>query len=114
MVWIAVTVHLPPAVQDFFDGKNTRNLPLALSGFSSDPVVKDEYHEYIGPDAIAEWLKSSTVQYDDQVTVQGIEADGTDVVVLGKVSGTFPGSPIILQFRFAIAEGKILQLAIAS
>ena len=109
-----MSITLPPAVQDFFDGKNARNLPLALSGFSSDPIVKDEHHEYIGPDAIAEWLKSSTVQYDDQVTVQGIEADGTDVVVLGKVSGTFPGSPIVLRFRFAIAEGKILQLAIAS
>lgn len=109
-----MSMPLPSAVQDFFSGKNARNLPLALSGFSSDPVVKDERHEYIGQNAIAEWLKSSTAQYDDQVIVQGIETDGTDVVVLGEVSGTFPGSPIVLRFRFAMAEGKISQLSIAS
>jgi SnoaL-like domain len=109
-----MSITLPSAVQDFFSGKNARNLPLALSGFSPDPVVKDEHHEYIGRDAIAEWLNSSTAQYDDQVAVQGSEADGTDVVVLGEVSGTFPGSPIVLRFRFAMAEGKISELAIGS
>ena len=105
---------LPPAVQYFLSGKNARDLPLALTGFSSDPVVKDEHHEYIGHDAIAEWLQSSTTQYDDQVRVQGVEADGADVVVLGEVSGTFPGSPIVLRFRFSMTEGKISQLFIAS
>ena len=108
-----MTMPLPPAAQDFFSGKNARDLPLALSGFSSHPVVKDEHHEYIGQDAIAEWLKSATAQYDDQVTVQGTEADGTDVVVLGEVSGTFPGSPIVLRFRFSMADGNISQLSIA-
>jgi SnoaL-like domain len=109
-----MSIPLPSAVQDFFSGKNARDLPLALSGFAPDSVVKDEHHEYIGRDAIAEWLNASTARYDDQVTVQGIEADGTDVVVLGEVSGTFPGSPINLRFRFAMAEGKISQLAIGS
>jgi hypothetical protein len=109
-----MTKPLPPAIQDFFDGKNARNWPLALSGFSHDAVVRDEHREYIGHDAIAEWLNSSTAQYDDQVTVQGIEADGAELVVSGEVSGSFPGSPIIFRFRFAMADEKISQLAIAS
>jgi SnoaL-like domain len=109
-----MTISLPPSVQDFFDGKNARNLPLALSGFSSNPVVKDEHHAYLGHDAIAKWLMASTAKYDDQVTVQSVEQDGSDIVVFGEVAGTFAGSPIVLRFRFSMADGKISQLAIAS
>ena len=107
---------LPPSVQAYFTGKNARDFALAVSGFASHAVVKDEHKDHVGLGEIAEWIKASTAAYDDQVTVQHIEADGApsegEVVVTGEVAGNFPGSPIVLRFRFGLADGLIERLAI--
>ncbi len=108
-----MTDTLPPAIDAYFKGKNARDIPLAVSGFSASAVVKDEHCDHVGPEAIGAWIKDSTAKYDDQVTVQSTTIEGEDVVVLGEVAGTFPGSPIRLRFRFNMQDEHIARLAIA-
>lgn len=108
-----MTETLPPPVQAYFTGKNARDFTLAVSGFAPDAVVKDEHRDHVGPTEIAAWVKASTAAYADHVTIQNVEADGADMVVSGEVAGNFPGSPIVLRFRFGLEEGLIARLAIA-
>ena len=103
---------LPACVHAYFTGKNARDFALAVSGFVAHAVVKDEHKDHVGVEEIAAWVEASTAAYDDQVTVQNVEADGADVVVTGEVAGSFPGSPIVLRFRFGLGEGLIARLAI--
>ena len=106
--------NLPPAVAAYFKGKNTRDIPLAVSGFADSAVVKDEHRDHVGPDAIGAWIKDSTAKYDDLITVQSAKTDGDSIVVLGEVAGTFPGSPILLGFQFTVQDNRIVRLAIAA
>ena len=107
-----MTDTMPASVEAYFTGKNARDFALAVSGFAAHAVVKDEHKDHVGLDEIRAWMESSTAAYDDQVTVQGVEGDGDDVVVTGEVAGSFPGSPIVLRFRFRVVDGLIARLAI--
>lgn len=107
-----MTDTLPHSVQAYFTGKNARDFAMAVSGFAARAVVKDEHKDHVGVAEIVAWVEASTAAYDDQVTVQNVESDGAEVVVTGEVSGNFPGSPIVLRFRFGLAEGLIARLAI--
>ncbi len=102
---------LPESIEHYFTGKNARDFALAVSGFASHAVVKDEHKDHVGVEEIAAWVKASTAAYDDQVTVQHDETDGAEVVVTGEVAGSFPGSPIVLRFRFGLEDGLIARLA---
>lgn len=108
-----MATNLPLSLSAYFTGKNARNFAQAVSGFAPDAVVKDEHRDHVGTEEITAWVEASTAAYDDQVTVRDVETDGNDVVVTGEVAGTFPGSPIVLRFRFTMADSLIRRLAIA-
>lgn len=107
------SLTLPKAIASYFEGKNTRDFPLAVSGFAPSARVKDEHRDHVGADAIAAWIADSAAKYDDQVTILSASTDTDHIVVTGEVAGTFPGSPIVLKFRFAVDGEQITQLAIA-
>jgi hypothetical protein len=104
---------LPSAIQSYFSGKNARDFTLAASGFSSSAVVKDEGRDHQGPDAIHTWVGATTAKYDDRADVRAVSCDGANVEVTAEVSGKFPGSPIVLRFKFTLDDGQISRLEIA-
>jgi hypothetical protein len=105
---------LPSAVENYFSGKNSRDFALAASGFSSSAVVKDEGRDHQGPDAIRTWIEATTAKYDDRAEVRAISSNGAHAEVTAAVSGKFPGSPIVLRFKFTLDDGQISRLEIAS
>lgn len=108
-----MSVSLPPAVQDYFAGKNARDLDRAVSGFAPTAVVRDEGGDHAGPVAIRAWIGDTVARYDDEAHVRSAAARGDDVEVVAGVSGTFPGSPIVLRFSFTLKDDRIVRLAIA-
>jgi hypothetical protein len=78
--------------------------------FTADAVVEDEGHEYKGVEAIRAWRTSvPAVRYD----VREPGSDGADVVAKAEITGDFPGSPVILSFRFTFtADERISALRI--
>ena len=106
------TPILPPPVASYFAHETTN--PEALSRcFTADGAVVDERHEYRGRDAIAQWNASTMAKTPFSTRVLAAERDGTDTVVVGRVSGDFPGSPVDLRFRFALQGDLITRLEIA-
>lgn len=66
-------------------------------------------------------MRNRTLAHDDdreiQFPIQTAELANTrdnETVVTVEISGTFPGSPISLDYHFAIASGKIASLTIDS
>lgn len=99
-------------VKAYFEGRNARNFEEALAGFSADAVVRDESRMHRGLDEITAWMHETIAAYDDRSELQAVENKGDNVIATAKVSGNFPGSPIILRYRFEIRDGTIASLEI--
>jgi len=104
---------LPTAIESYFSGKNMRDFTLAASGFSSSAVVKDEGHDHRDHDAIRTWIEATTAKYDDRAEVKAVSSNGANVDVTAEIRGKFPGSPIVLRFKFTLDDGQISRLEIA-
>lgn len=105
--------RLPPPVQNYFSGKNARDLTVAVSGFAQSAMVRDEGRDHTGPAAIRAWIEETIARYDDRADVRSAASRGDGVDVIAEVSGTFPGSPILLRFSFTVMDDQIVRLEIA-
>ena len=100
-------------VEAYFEGRNSRDLARALSGFSETAVVHDESRIHRGLQEIRVWMTETMSAYDDRSEVLNVETDGDTFIATARVSGNFPGSPITLRYRFATDRGLISSLEIA-
>ena len=107
-----MTVKLPRAINDYFDASNAHNLNSIVFCFSDGAVVCDEGKEFRGKEMIQDWIVKTIEKYKFQFEPVSIKDDNTDVVVAAEVSGTFDGSPITLDYHFAIEGDKIVSLII--
>jgi hypothetical protein len=80
--------------------------------FADSAVVRDEGRSIQGHAAIKEWQLETKKRY--QHTIQPLasaEKDGKTIVT-ARLAGSFPGSPIDVQFAFTVEAGKIVSLEI--
>jgi uncharacterized protein (TIGR02246 family) len=105
------TNPLPDAIAAYFTAQNRHDTEATLAAFSDDAVVTDEGAEHSGRDAIRAWIEDTTKKYSATMEPQDViqTGDATDVAVV--ITGTFPGSPLELDFFFTLRDGKIAALA---
>lgn len=107
------STNLPPVLRAYFDASNAHDIDLMVACFADDAKVRDEGEDVVGHAAIRKWKEKVTAKYNTTSDVLRHEAsEGADLVT-ARVSGTFPGSPIELTYRFALEGGRIASLAIA-
>ncbi|WP_127144970.1 nuclear transport factor 2 family protein [Pelagibacterium montanilacus] len=104
---------LPTSIENYFAGKNTKDYALAVSGFAPSAVVKDEGEDHVGPDAIRAWMEDTAARYDNRAEIKSTSGHGDHVEVSAEVTGSFPGSPIVLRFTFTLEDDQITRLSIA-
>jgi hypothetical protein len=107
-----MSAKLPKTVQTYVEAYNARNREAALACFSDDALVHDEAKDHRGRRAIAEWLGETLEKYQPLLTPDKVEGGDQKPVVSMTVSGSFPGSPVKLHFRFSLENGKIAVLII--
>lgn len=108
---VDMNAELPPAVAGFFRAHNTGQTEDFTSLFAADAVVRDEGHEHRGA-AIKGWIEQAIAQYRPQAEVLDAAASGDGLTVTAEVSGTFPGSPVQLRYRFGLKGDRIASLRI--
>ena len=105
--------HLPPAIRGYYDASNDHDIERLVACFAEDACVRDEGEDLVGHQAIRNWAIKVRDKYKTTSEVLSHDArDGADFVT-AKVTGTFPGSPIELTYRFGLEDGRIASLAIA-
>jgi len=104
---------LPRPVANYVAGANAQDADAVTACFSEGAVVRDEGRTRQGTSAIREWAEEVSRKY--RPTVEVIDAAETDgkMIVRGRVSGDFPGSPIDLRYAFTIEGEKIVRLEIS-
>jgi len=105
------TAKLPAVVTRFFDAVNRFDF-AAVDSFTADARVHDENRDHVGTDAIRAWIAETSQKY--RPTFEVLRAEGRDskITLSVRVSGDFPGSPIDLDYDFALRDGKISTLSI--
>jgi hypothetical protein len=82
--------------------------------FSENAVVIDERREHQGRRAIARWKAEATAKYHYTSEPLTIDVSGANAIVIARVTGDFPGSPVELRYRFALEDDKIARLEITA
>lgn len=107
-----MNIKLPAVIQTYVDASNNHDVEAILSCFSDEAVVHDEKEDHRGIRAIEAWIRSTIEKYRFQFRPLSAEEGDRTVVVATEVSGTFAGSPIMLDYHFEIDGNKILSLSI--
>lgn len=103
---------MQPLLTKYFQAANERDFDGQTTCFAEDARVYDEAEDHVGRAAIRAWIEETTQKYDQHLTVLGSrERDGNEVVT-ARVEGSFPGSPIELDFVFTLREGMIAALKV--
>jgi ketosteroid isomerase-like protein len=105
-------MKLPAVIDNYIRASNTHGVMSILSCFSEDAVVRDEGETLRGKKAIEGWIAKTIEKYKFQFKPLSVKEDDGEIVVSVEVSGTFPGSPVTLDYHFNLENEKILSLAI--
>ena len=108
-----MNANLPPVIAAFFHAHNTGQTDNFDELFTGDALVSDEAHEYRDA-AIKAWIDASIAKYKPVAYVTDLVEVGEQTIATAQVSGSFPGSPAQIRYRFTLKDGKIAALAIGS
>ena len=103
-----MTLQLPPVLERYFVAQNAHDIEAMVACFAPDAVVRDEGRDIVGTQAVRAWKMETSAKY--RITAEPIASrkENDRTVVAVTVSGTFPGSPANLTYRFGFsADGRI-------
>ena len=102
-------LELPAAIARYFDAQNAHNPDSVAACFEDDGTVRDESRTHVGREAIRAWQAGPVAGYE--VTAEPLEIGQEDgvTIVKARVSGKFPGSPIVLSHRFELAGVDLIR-----
>ena len=105
-------ISLPKSVAAYFAAEKAGDANAIARCFTNDGVVRDEGGTFTGKAAIERWNADARAKYHHTVVpLSATESDGV-IVVLARVAGDFPGSPVELQHAFRLDGGQIASLEI--
>jgi hypothetical protein len=107
-----MSISLRPPIDLYFTSENAHDPSVIDQCFAAGAVVRDEGKTIIGVVAIKAWRIETGERYHHIVEPLSVSTRDCKVVVLGKVSGDFPGSPINLEHIFEIEDGRIVSVEI--
>jgi hypothetical protein len=107
-----MTASLPPPLRDYFAATNAHDVAAMSAAFSEDASVRDEGSDHHGLTAIRAWMKETIEKYDYRVEPLESSRTGKMTSVLVSIRGRFPGSPVTVQYQFAVDGQKITFLEI--
>ena len=102
----------PPIALYYFASENTHDASAIGRCFASDATVRDENQTIRGLAAIRAWRSEAGRKYAHRVEPLEVAHNDGRIIVRGRVSGNFPGSPIVLDHIFALTGDRIVLLEI--
>jgi SnoaL-like protein len=101
-----INAKLPQPIADYFQAANAHNTDGVVAAFAEDALVTDENREHRGA-AIREWSDEVNKKYKPHAEVTDVAEVDDKTGVTADVSGSFPGSPVQLRYKFTLKGDKI-------
>jgi len=106
-------LNLPAAITSYVNAANLQDADAVARCFIDEAVVLDEGVERRGAAQVRAWAAEVSRKYHPVLEPLSVAATPAGIVVVGRVAGNFPGSPIELRYAFELAGQKIQRLEIA-
>ena len=107
-----MSISLPKPIAEYFAAEQAGDAARLARCFANDGVVHDEGGTFRGSTAIRDWNAAAREKYHHTVVpISSTVRDGSTIVV-GRVAGDFPNSPIELDHIFRLDGDKIALLDI--
>ncbi len=103
-------MNLPEVVTRLIEAQNNFDSTAYANCFNETAVVFDEGKTHIGKTAIKKWIDKANKEY--QAVMKPLEYSETEHTLKTEVSGTFPGSPIVMTYHYEFEDGLIQSLKI--
>ena len=107
-------VDLPIPVAIYIAAENSGDTEALAECFAKDAVVRDEGKTIKGLAAIKQWKAETKKKYQHTVEPVTVAQEDGKIIVTNRLAGNLPGSPIELEFVFALDGDKIASLEIVS
>ena len=107
-----MSIHLPAPINLYVQIENSGDVEALPECFAPGAIVRDEGHAYEGLAAIKRWKAGTKQKYNHTVEPLDVADRNGKTVLKAKLAGNFPGSPVTLEFRFVLEDGKIAALEI--
>jgi hypothetical protein len=104
--------EIPTIIESYFRASNTNDIEALVACFSPEATVIDENQTHRGTRQIKDWSVNVRKKFQFQTEILRAAKNPDGTTVTAKVSGSFPGSPVDLDFRFALQGNKITGLQI--
>ncbi|RYF35718.1 MAG: nuclear transport factor 2 family protein [Comamonadaceae bacterium] len=105
-------MKLPIPIQAYFDADRQGDGQAVAATFQPGAVVRDEGRTHAGRAAIRAWWEDAKARTPHVADPLEAVSDGSTTTVRARVSGAFPGSPVVLSFAFRLEEDCISALEI--
>ena len=106
--------NLPIPIATYIAAANQGEAEALAQCFAENAIVRDEGKTMKGLAAIQQWKAETRKKYQHTVEpLLCVQKDGKTIVT-NRLTGNFPGSPIELQFIFALDGDRIVSLEIRS
>lgn len=105
-------MNLPDVIANLVEAQKRFDSKAVAESFSETAVVFDEGKTHKGRTEIQQWNADTNKNYQTILNPINYEQTGKKGVLTTEVSGTFPGSPIVVKYNFEIEDGLIQQLKI--
>ena len=107
-------ISLMPIIQSYVAASNAHDVKSILACFADDAVVHDENATRRGKIDIERWASETIDKYKFHFRPLSAEHRADETVVSIEGSGSFPGSPVTLDYHFSVVNEKISSLIIDS
>jgi hypothetical protein len=107
-----MSLQLPVPIERYVQIANSDTPEAVPECFAPDAIVRDEGQTYEGVAAIKNWMATTKKKYGHTITPLELAERGGQSVLKARLAGSFPGSPITVNFNFVLAGEKIRALAI--
>jgi hypothetical protein len=105
-------MDMPSIVNMYFVADSRNDVDALLKTLAVEAVVEDENVRHQGIIAVREWWLAA--KKATQYRAEPVESTvgGDKALVRARVSGQFPGSPVMLTHAFTIKDDRIVRLEI--
>jgi len=105
---------LPSPIAAYIAAENRGDTEALDQCFAQNAMVRDENQTIEGLPAIKQWKAETKKKYQHTIEpLSSVQKDGKTIVI-NRLAGNFPGSPIELEFVFTLHGDKIVSLEIRS
>ena len=105
---------LPTPIAIYIAAENRGDTEALAQCFAEDAVVRDEGQTIEGLAAIKQWKAETKEKYQHTIEPLACTQKDGKTIVINRLTGNFPGSPIELEFVFTLHRNKIAALDIRS